>query len=167
MRGKLLDVNFFWQTRQTLACVRPFFFPQDELYAAAPGGESERSGHRAAVSHPEERLNGLPDKAQHAAPKTVAQRSTPRLCAPHGRQTFLLLLEYARVDFCNSLLPTSQLFARTYLSSSLISWAERKIQKQNLLLVFLFLFFLIKKLQRTIWCTPGALHLYFHHTLLG
>lgn len=70
--GEIARCEIFWQTRQTLACVRPFFFfPQDELYAASPAGESECSGPRAVVSHPEERLDGLPNKAQNAAPKTV------------------------------------------------------------------------------------------------
>lgn len=73
-KGKLLDENFFDKQDKLLHVSGLFFFPQDELYAAAPAGESERSGHRAAVSHPEEQLDGLPDKAQHT-----------KLCAPHSR----------------------------------------------------------------------------------
>lgn len=87
--GKLLYVNFFFFDKQDklLHVSGLFFFPQDELYAAEPVGKSECSGLGAAVSHPEERLDRLPDKAvhTHAGPKTVTRRSTQRLWDPHPR----------------------------------------------------------------------------------
>lgn len=79
MREKLLDVNFFDKQDKLLHVSGLFFylFPKMNYMLPRQPGESECSGPRAAVSHPEERLDGLPDKAQHAAPKTVTQSSTP------------------------------------------------------------------------------------------
>lgn len=132
VRGKLLDVNFFWQTRQTLACVRPFFFPRNKWYAAAPGGESERSGHHAAVSHPEKRLDGLLDKALHAAPKTVAHRSTPRLCASHSRPSSIPAIVGIRTcGFLQYLVDVSTFLTRLIQAHPLSAGLEAVLHKRT------------------------------------
>lgn len=112
--GEIAGWEFFWQTRQSLACVRPLFsflsfskmnymLPRQPGRASVPGSALRFLIVRSDSTGCQTKHSTLRPKQSHSS------QTRDSVIFAHGRQTFLLLLEYAILDFCNSLSQMPQL----------------------------------------------------------